>query len=741
MRHCPPSLAVLSFIASIAPGPAVASPILGFLYPPRSTADDDRQSASSSSSSNPRPPQRSQPKRRRRKRASPSTSENAYSLANKYSPDDNGSYTHECWQLHGHTNCPRDDTSSYTVDTSSTISPTATHSDPSTNTVYVSNFQLSNLPEGWQTQDRSPFYSKPTIIGLSVTLAVLITVTIVGCVIWRIRVSKTRKDIEELLEEKKRRLAEGRLVTDSEDDYEDEPPPGSTVRRRRNRNPDDGAATSIDAPTDGDPEPGQINGATQLSRKFQKAGKRWKEKARLVARRKKAGNLIYSSTSIIQPGQSVVAGESNGSTAALEDNNPHASISTTHDTTDLTDPRRLSTEVPPNSSIPSTLSSAPSSDPTTIATTVQQDVSSEAHAPPSSESTATPRADTSPPAPDSGLPPAYRRRGFVASSRQPPSRTGKERALDDSEEEVPDEYLSLAASRNRDVLPTRPSSHLIDEETRRSIVPFYLQSAQSPELDGIDEEDATIMRRAEITGHVATDDKAVLERLRTMGSMPSEPPLEPTNGEHLPTAPEWLSQSAQLEELQNQESASDSGPSSANHSSGIPRLPSPPPQLPSHYPSSSSSSQIPPLPSFPPTIVYASSSSQQSVELPYYVPNESGSRYPLEKGDTSWLLPSAPPATTNEGTSGAVSIPPSPAYRSSLELVPSAPPLPEEEVAPEIDLVPSAPPLEETADETLATTPDDMSQSDGSEDDEDPRLSLGVTLPRSSTLPLPRYEP
>ncbi|KIO17817.1 hypothetical protein M407DRAFT_32514 [Tulasnella calospora MUT 4182] len=67
-------------------------------------------------------------------------------------------------------------------------------------------FEVSNIPPGWQKSGRTSFYSKNLIIGFSVTLAALICLTIVLCVIWRIRVARQRRESERALKEKKREI-------------------------------------------------------------------------------------------------------------------------------------------------------------------------------------------------------------------------------------------------------------------------------------------------------------------------------------------------------------------------------------------------------------------------------------------------------------------------------------------------------------------------------------------------------
>lgn len=73
-------------------------------------------------------------------------------------------------------------------------------------------FAVSNIPAGWQKSSRTHFYSKSMVIGFSVSLAVLIIATIVGCVIWRIKVARARRDSERALEAKKAQIARGEFT-------------------------------------------------------------------------------------------------------------------------------------------------------------------------------------------------------------------------------------------------------------------------------------------------------------------------------------------------------------------------------------------------------------------------------------------------------------------------------------------------------------------------------------------------
>lgn len=93
--------------------------------------------------------------------------------------------------------------------TDSVSTPTDSPSPSTTIKPYTMTFQVTNIPPGWQKDGRTHFYSKGMIIGFSVTLAVLIVVTIVGCVIWRVRVARGRRDAEKALEIKKADISRG----------------------------------------------------------------------------------------------------------------------------------------------------------------------------------------------------------------------------------------------------------------------------------------------------------------------------------------------------------------------------------------------------------------------------------------------------------------------------------------------------------------------------------------------------
>ena len=100
-------------------------------------------------------------------------------------------------------------TASSTTPTTTTTTSVTTSSSTSTVKPYTMAFEVTNIPPGWQKSSRTHFYSKNVVIGFSVSLAVLIIATIVGCVIWRIKVARSRRDAEKALKRKKAQIARG----------------------------------------------------------------------------------------------------------------------------------------------------------------------------------------------------------------------------------------------------------------------------------------------------------------------------------------------------------------------------------------------------------------------------------------------------------------------------------------------------------------------------------------------------
>jgi len=121
---------------------------------------------------------------------------------------------------------------SFNVDTgSSTSTSTSTSSTPTstapiiatttaTSSPYPLDFSVGNIPNGWTQSPRSELYSTSFIIGFSVSLAVVIVLTIVGCVIWRVRVAKERQDLEKSIGPKKKKHKDYPPDNDHDDDGE-----------------------------------------------------------------------------------------------------------------------------------------------------------------------------------------------------------------------------------------------------------------------------------------------------------------------------------------------------------------------------------------------------------------------------------------------------------------------------------------------------------------------------------------
>ncbi|KAG8898970.1 hypothetical protein FRB99_007017 [Tulasnella sp. 403] len=677
LRRPSPSAALLASIAALLPTPAFAAPILPFLYP-----QFEYQ------------PQLAQPPRRRRQRRQESPAER---LAFKYTPDPiHGSYKTLCWRLHGQSNCPRDSEDTTTINpvvaevtspppdlppdignanvsyvipsaTSTTVTATLvptssllpTQASPdgpvSTETAtvkpYTMVFQVENIPTGWVKPRRTDFYPKRLIIGFSISLSILIILTIIGCVIWRVRVARSRRDAEIALAKRKAQIASrAPFYSDSDSDHDSNHNQESTRQRGlRRRRPNTKASEAVLDP------PASRSTLRQSTSRIPSFPIRWK-------RRRKPVKLTRPST-------------------ALPDHTPQDTQPARSPTPANGDP--LSAASCP---VPTRRSASPSSSQSAPQSTV-------APGPSLSPSPSVPTPD---PIPDEATdlqlqsPPAYRRRDFhpTRSTQRPstapaetPSRTGrdlgKEREImlygeSDLEVPVPDEYIHYApgtqaldaadaSTERRGWIDSMEGRRQQQRERARATLQNTPDDDSDIEYDNQDEEDR---QRVELAAHLATDDKHVLERLRQTGSEPpvTTGPSEPPSEDGLPQVAVPLAPHAPAEEDVHLElvrrleaPSSSSAVPLAPLPNGIPPLPALPRITQAHLflPSqSSSSSTLSSFPAPPRPIIQAS----YQDELPKY--SGAGVTPPVEKPSATQIdqgllavVPSVPPGDDAESMS------------------------------------------------------------------------------------------
>ncbi|KAG8993610.1 hypothetical protein FRB94_010523 [Tulasnella sp. JGI-2019a] len=526
-------------------------------------------------------------------------------------------------------------------------------------------FQVTNIPPGWQRTPHSSYYSKRLIIGFSVSLAILIILTIVGCVIWRLKVARGRKDLEKQLANKKREIRR-QLGAESEDEGDGEKPSDDGRQRRKRW----GWKKSATPTTTAEASAGDdASVTTATATPSSKSRLRWRPKRKPRKRVLMASPpvVLASSTNTVveipEDSTDLSRVQSSSSAPITTSINPLPSI-TLQSPTNIP-PTTIPVITPTPSARSVSFSEPPAPPPTlltssalTTATTFPSPVrpATSAGASPSS-----PNAD--PEEEDDGAeevqPPAYRRRNFNVRARpataparvnslRPTSRSGKEREID-----VPEEYASLAVVERiseGDVPPLPP--RLTFTALGHVVSPTH-DAAQELELEGEGEEGEELVaaRREGISAHVATDDKEVLSELRMAASAPSAPPDEDIIGEPMAVVlPEWEDDDGEWEDEGGPSTSSTSAPTTSAL-----RLPLPPPPtiqrsvLP-RYPSEDHPGAIPstPLPSLP----QYDRGDATPTALPEKPPVE-----PATTMDVALLLPSAPPQLDMEDV-GASAPPP-----------------------------------------------------------------------------------
>ncbi|KAG8886933.1 hypothetical protein FRB98_000761 [Tulasnella sp. 332] len=625
------SSSLLVFTASFVPTVLGVPVSLPFLYPPASL-----DSASPSSSrSNPRRQQQQQ--RRLGKRwIDPTSQQIAKTLALKYKPGPTGGVRYCCWTLQGRSNClvnsasstpgdPEQGTeycSEHDIDGSldnrsvadnsidaesppplpppppppppppsnnnastSTYIPTSTGTATSTTTTsaetvttdpYIMTFQVTNIPSGWRAPQRTSYYSKRLIIGFSVSLAALIILTIIGCVVWRLKVARGRKDMEKQLARKKEQIRREMAGVDSGDEEGE----GEKVQDRRSRSGKKKRSAwkrLVTAPNDNAGDDTSVTTATATATAIPSSKSRliWRPKRR--PRKQAAATVIPSSNSASSSAVDTTAtgnADADADVIIMTRNTDDSSPDLSRVPSDR-GPVSPTLTRPPTTGALSVVSAAVSITPTpsarsvTFAASPPAPLAAPMHPPTSTTTTTTTINTTVPrtsarPATSNGtpllsppneedaaghdddggaedvMPPAYRRRNFntrtrpvtaparVGSTRPQSSRSGKEREMD-----VPEEYASLAV-----IIPRADGDQT--EATRRLTFNSQGHVASSPTLHEEEEEEledeggdaeeqeegGTAVRRERISAHVATDDKQVLSDLRLAASAPSAPPPE-----------------------------------------------------------------------------------------------------------------------------------------------------------------------------------------------------------------------
>ncbi|CAL1694087.1 unnamed protein product [Somion occarium] len=164
------------------------------------------------------------------------------------------------WSLYGYCNCETSPAEYATIPTAesdgqATSTPSSLPSDPPIDAVME-----ANLPPGWASRSSEDQILTYIILGLSLLLAILICIFMVGCLAWRKkRKSLTPKDIE-----KKASTSSLRLADDSEEESE------------------------------------ETRQARKQQRLWAKASARWKANVRISARRRRVQRTMSSASSQAQ---------------------------------------------------------------------------------------------------------------------------------------------------------------------------------------------------------------------------------------------------------------------------------------------------------------------------------------------------------------------------------------------------------------------------------------------------------
>ncbi|KAG8928813.1 hypothetical protein FRC01_005319, partial [Tulasnella sp. 417] len=594
-------------------------------------------------------------------------------------------------------------TSTLTSGAPTTTSHTSTSvsSPPSTSTVepYTMTFEVSNIPPGWQKSGRTSFYSKNIIIGFSVTLAALICLTIVLCVIWRIRVARERRESERALKEKKREMGlSSQTSDDSSSLYRDETRETTRQRglRRRRANVRVGDEDDDDDGGGGGDHDDHDTGLEQATseRNGMTPSVTGGRKRRTAFMRTFSGKMLTAPIKWkVNRRRRQQQEEQQEEEEEQEDREDRAAeVEEVDGEGERSVPRRRDTVASRTSVSPATASqtavepSIPDSPPPPPPVSLQPHHSTSITSTPHD---AHPEDEDDDDDPTAIQPPAYRRRNFGIRSRTrpttaPTSTPMSPRALEKQREaegsgapeDVPEEYMYLAGMMPPPVRSTTTTTApaatnqrgLVLERSR--VVPPVEQDRDDEEDDDAEEDDHDVEgdgepRRADVTAHLATDDKTVLARLHQGGSAPSAPPtLDSAEDEDLRAV---VPQEEEVYELEG------SGPS--GHF--LPPPPSPPPStmmLPAPPAITAAHLFLPPPPP------------HEGSDLPRYVAGPSAPS--LLGSEKLSVLPSAP-----EDLAVPAVLPSAPPAETAV--VPSAPPMLEDgEVHRELGLaVPSAPPM------------------------------------------------